>query len=369
MKKETKILIANTFMWILAIIWLGIALDVYTNITPYPEQEYIGLMSKDMLAMGQQYTLFCIYFNLGIFCALTFVSAILTFVSIYNYVIYSKLCNFEYDETVSKGKRAGYYIAYGLLYTISIPLGLFTCLGIWIQILVDYIKTKKQNQTAVSYQTVKLRKNTKVALFSSLTLLPLTAAGITAVAYCFSPKMDDTNQIPNAFVTDYLTLSNTHPNTISLYFDRSPGIDWNLLLKVDELVYKDKSFIHQFPEFTSYLNTISLSKLTKISNPVIYAGYLFSPILKEFPYHNFFDPSVVNTNLTLDDWYFNALKTQADMYAKYGITNVGYNNLPYFTDNNVYESLGNMPSLNEWFAKNGMQNPDNKNGVYKHIPQ
>lgn len=49
-------------------------------------------------------------------------------------------------------------------------------------------------------------------------------------------------------------------NTIVIYFGRLIGNFWNMMLVVDCLENKEESLINKFPEFTSYVNSITIGR-------------------------------------------------------------------------------------------------------------
>lgn len=49
---------------------------------------------------------------------------------------------------------------------------------------------------------------------------------------------------------------------------------------MDKHLNNENSFVKLFPEFTSYINYLSLSHVTSLSNRIIYSGALSNPLLK-----------------------------------------------------------------------------------------
>ncbi len=127
-----------------------------------------------------------------------------------------------------------------------------------------------------------------------------------------------------------------------------------MILELDKLINSEKSFVNMFPEFTSFLNTISLSNVTISSNPSIYSGNSFSLINKDSkggvnPISN-----MENINMTQNDWYYYSIKNMVDMYNAEGIRNINLNNLPYYNDSNQSWWYGNMYKLRRDLAKDNI---------------
>ncbi len=54
------------------------------------------------------------------------------------------------------------------------------------------------------------------------------------------------------------------------------------MMKYDEVVNGENSFIKMFPEFTSFFNVLTTACLTVYSNLAIYSGHLYDPYFKNF---------------------------------------------------------------------------------------
>ncbi len=163
------------------------------------------------------------------------------------------------------------------------------------------------HKNEVGYYLICVSKQLNASLSKkSVTLLMCSIFGsVIAIsslggAFTNSPMKMGNRLMSSESVIKATTLSNNHPNVIQFYFDRAQGIIWNMMLEIDFMINGKNSFISNFPEFTSYLNTISLSSLTKCSNPIIYSGAYFAPYVKEYGTTNTFSVTP-NNQLTLND--------------------------------------------------------------------
>ena len=141
------------------------------------------------------------------------------------------------------------------------------------------------------------------------------------------------------------TLSNKKPNTIAIYFDRGYGLFFNELLVVDYFLFKDTndSFIQKFPEFTSYINALSQAPVTNLSNPMINGSWYQQPNFKNL---DMFDPFYGQKyrDMNMNDWFLNSYRNNFGMFSKYGYSNFGILNAPYY-DSREWRRNGNGEAL------------------------
>lgn len=152
------------------------------------------------------------------------------------------------------------------------------------------------------------------------------------------------------------SLSIDKPNTMVFYFDRCHGAYWNQLLALDYIYFNkyngviDKSgtsFAELFPEFTSYINVLSLAAQTNLSNPAINASWYEAPGLKDAKlinpvgqYTNNFK-NTTNLDQTVDNWFLNSYAFNEQMFTKlYGYHGYRLLNAPYYGEK-VYQHNSN----------------------------
>ncbi len=351
---QKKILITATIMQVLFWVVLIALCLTFFNLKPFPEKMFFSELDQAMIDNGEAVSLGILYF-LGITTVLSFIANIV-FASIVCYRILA--VHYLNDDEINSSNK---HYALALVKLILFVL-LYSFIGILLIIYCWYLYTK--NETG--YFVFKMRKNMcQVSRAKAITFLticcatPILAIGISGGVFVLTAPTTTGNNLMSADSVKKATkLSNNHQNVIQLYFDRASGIAWNMILTIDYLMNKETSFIYNFPEFTSYVNSLSPSKLTKVSNPVIYSGTLFAPFVKEWGTTNTFD-SRPNKDLTLDDWYFNAFKNEAEGYMQQGVAHMSICGAPYFYDSyafSVNASVGNMHKLQERFDEVGMNN-------------
>ncbi len=229
--------------------------------------------------------------------------------------------------------------------------------------LIHFYKGKykifaKQNFILLRTRTTNTKKTKfkKIAWFIFIIFIPFIYIGSILIPILFSNKNSKSYLIPNENVAKYLKLSKNKQNVLFLYFDRTQGVTWNLLLLVDEIINKENAFIKLFPEFTSYANVLSNGSLTKISNPAIYSGPMFNIAMKQSISKNVDIQPKTNNKLNENEWYFYALYNLSKMLIDNDVSNITYNNLPYYGDTSMSSQycFGNMRKLQDDFSSINM---------------
>ncbi len=364
MKKEKILLITNTVSWLSFIITTIVAAIIYTYIQPYPEKHSIAEMDHEMLEQGEGVTLFFIYFTiaLAIACfAFNFITTnLLVYFLIKKHEFVKHNINNGLDDKgnvikhMSKSKSFWSVIGYMFLVIAFNILGFIALIPLW----VVYAKTKNVQlpifNTRVTSNGIKGRL---IATKSLICVIPIVSISVFGLVYSIANSHNQYTRIPDENVTKYLTFSNNHPNVLQLYFDRATGMAWNMLLIYDYLTNGNNSFVVKYPEFTSYISTIALSKQTKNSNPVIYAGYNYDPFVMDYGQTNTFS-NKPNKDITVGNWYFNSLATLTKMYQANGIETVKYDNLPWYGKMTLSPdyAYGDMDTLQKDFNKAGYKN-------------
>lgn len=306
----------------------------------FPERYFIYQMDNLMIENGEAITLVLIYL-FATFTIVTYIIRFIVFLIINSNLFYNLKPNFN--------KNNKFILL--CLYTLNTLNTLVPILFLFFHYLVNNLKYK--NKLIVNENLNKKRENSKrlVAYTFPFAITALTATPILAVT--LQPAEVVVNK---KTIEDNLTFSNNHNNTLFLYFDRSLGTLWNMLLKVDEVINGDKSFIKENPGFTSFLNTISNSNATNISNLTISGGLWSLPYF--FGKNKSFNNPVDNLsymNMTQDDAYGNALLSQVKLLSEYNFKNISYMDVPYF-GKTFTELHGEYWKLNSYFNKHGFPN-------------
>ncbi len=362
-----QVLIINTILFILAIVLFIVRTVVDKNITPYPEKTQFNELDERMIALGEARSL-----------AILLVLGILFYTAIIGDIIASMCClyiayikqlwinnsvSLNYFGTATRiNYNSSWYKVWRIVKIILVTITYLLLQFLFLPIMwYSYSKTKLLHLPGNLSKLVCINfgvtsKKSKITK-TLLTLFPITLFATLGIVSTGMTIDSHTNWIKDEAAYKHVQLSNNHQNVIQLYFDRANGLSWNLILLVDQIVNKDKSFINEFPEFVSYLNTVSLSAVTKISNPTIYAGPAYDPFIMQSSKSNVFSDKP-NQEINEDDWYFASLKTQAQMFMNNGVNNIHLNNLPYF--GKMYMShdgiFGDMDTLQERFDEVKMDN-------------
>lgn len=347
-------LITGTILQFLFLGFLIAYFSVYYNIEPFPEKKFFYQLDDRMIASGQAVTLGIIYFciiGLIVSCTSNVIFGLfLCYKILAHKLLYIKTAN-------SKFKFVLQVIWFTIFVCLYLILGIFLVIYLWVIYAINkegyfnFVVIQYVNKPMVTWKEVMMRCIACIAPFIFCGSLFLT------IVNCV-PKMNYNYKFSKESAIKAVTLSNNKPNVIQLYFDRATGVAWNMILKIDELLNNEQSFIHQFPEFTSYISSISLSGITKISNPTIYSGTLFHPLINDIGTTNVFS-NLPNSKITVDDWYYNAFKNEAEMYMEQGVKNISISNSPYFRTTYALSkegSTGDMYSLQKWFDKDNLTN-------------
>ncbi len=351
--KQKKNLIFATIIQILFILSTVATVCIYFYIEPFPEKSVFDQLDADMIANGELTSLALIYSFVGLTVILAIVNLIFIIITCYRIFAVKLL-----EDLQNNYKKS---FAWAIVKTFIFAI-FYTLFGIFLLPYLWYLYYKDEIGYYVICVSKHLHKNSAK---KSATLLVTSILGSVmtlsslGVAFTFLPLKTGNQLMSKESVTKATTLSNNHPNVIQFYFDRAQGVAWNMILQIDFLLNGQDSFIYNFPEFTSYLNTITLSSITKCSNPVIYSGAYYAAYVKEFGKTNTFS-TTPNNQLSLNDWYFNALKNECEMYMEQGIKNISICNAPFFgsyPDFNTHDSsCGNMYLLQKKFNEAGMNN-------------
>lgn len=213
-----------------------------------------------------------------------------------------------------------------------------------------YNQTKSSSEfykTTNSYKSIKRKWNWLVIGANAWIVLIL----VSSFTYQEIKFNNIYNRIPDRTndLKDAWTISQNKPNTIVLYFDRAVGLLFNELLAVDYIAFKDQgtSLAQLYPEFTSYVNSVSLSHATNGSIPSIYGSYFNSPIIKNNKNKNSFinllNKNVSNDELTIDEWILLSFLIKINMLQKYGYENISIQNTPYY---------GIFNAWTQWYRNN-----------------
>ncbi len=372
--RDGKVLLVNTIFFILFLVF-GISwliLDAYCP--SYPEKTKISEMDERMLAHHQDVWLFLLYFLAALCVTCLVISFVASICAFYFMVIEKFLINRANGKTWNNknARFDGYnpwYVSFkwfeyfiGLI--LNVPFNLIFLIVWW----VVHCKTNGYTSKLSLYintigkkrflKEINLNKGTVISFSVLAAIVPTATALTVGISYMYLiPNGGNSKLIPNKNVKKFLTLSNNHPNVIQMYFDRGCGLWWNFVLMCDYYLNGKTSFIYEFPEFTSYINTLNLSNLTVTSNPTIYSGILYSPLVRDGCEQNVFS-NLPNSQLNNDDWYCNDIKNECEMFMQEGIGEIKWNNSPYFhglTDMSNGD-CGNMWELQKRLNDLGLDN-------------
>lgn len=321
-EKNKKLTISYSILswiFILGIIILLLGLFVL----PFPERFTFAELDPICVQGGQGITLAIFYIG-GPITAIIGITYILIGGFLFYYSAYKE--TWFYKEI--KNKLMIWFIA--ILILLSSVFFPFIAFGLYIKNLKFMYYQDEQKLERLLF---KKNQNNKISALTIVTPILLTAMVATPV---LCSKINNNSIFINENkINNFLKLSNTNDNTLMLYFDRAEGMIWNSLLWYDYEIYKDKSFVSLFPEFTTYLKSISQGRQTSTSNPSLIAGHLYSSWMisenEENPYpnsRNFNDNSI--SSFWSDAFYnhFNMLKSK-------GIKNINISSVPYYSYNGV----------------------------------
>lgn len=292
----------------------------------FPTRFEISAMDKYMSLGGEHITYYLLVafgFGIGIFYIIRIVIAIKLAI---------KISITKYDF---KQKKL-YFLFYLLL--------LFFIIFIPIFILFFYYKKIFKFNT-------ELKKSKKIKLFwkTYICLIPIMSLS------CVTPVLISVNKkevhIDKEAIASNLTYSTNNENLIYLYFDRSMGLLWNILLYIDDIINGNNSFIYSFPEFKSYLNCFPNNLVTNLSNLTLWGGLYFSPILLGKDLVNPITNKKYNS-YTQQSYLDEILKVSILNMKKYNFSNICYMDLPYYGEK--FNSLhGEYKKMNDKFKEYG----------------
>lgn len=350
-KPFTINLILNSIFSLLTILFGALSIWKFLTASPFPERFTVGEMDKHMIEMGQDVQLIQIYGLLITFGFCLIVNLVTSAITVY----YSFGLH-DINNGLEINQKWFHLLWRNIVYfLIYLCYFLFSFILVWYVWLI-YLKSNNiatntlQNKLILIYSNrTKKNKASKIIWILIVILFPIITILVTLIVYGNMPMNSKSHLIPDANVKKYTTLSRNQPNVIWMYFDRANAILWNMLLLVDDILNTNNSFIKLFPEFSSYINTISLSQLTKFSNPGMYSGYSFNPLFKNHWGGVLFNTDKNVNQLSQNDWYKYALLNLAKMLISHNIENISFNNLPYYADTSMSPGwhFGNMRQLQD----------------------
>ena len=337
-KKLNRLLWAEIGLNLFALV-IGLSLGIPLLFLPFPETINVEYMDKYMIAEGQ-----------GTYLILATTLVFVLFPTLISLFVISCISGYQVifvKNVINKNLKRQTKFFYICLFILNLLLPMA-----FAPILMSL--NKHENSSLVytiinSQLTANQTKRWKsFAIVSAIVLAligPLTIFGLMARKYDTPNRQQD--------LIDMYTLSEKEPNTMTLYFDRGYGLLYNLLFLVDWVIFKDQSFIEQFPEFTSYGQSMTHSSVTNGSNPSINGSWYFLPELKNTSFYN----QELNLNyekLNMNDWFRYSYYSGFNMFKKYGYENVAMFSNPYY-DTKTYQRWTNdiklQNELNEMFNK------------------
>ena len=248
----------NIIMATISLVAIVIAI-ISLIVFPPPERTNIKYMTPQMIAEGQGIAI-TIYTVVAWIILILFIPNLITS-TVSTYYIFHKY-HYQYNW------QWNIIIIIYSFFNILLPF-FFT----WI-IIFFYYKIKKFIGDKRYYNFSKFKGAKKFWKTSVLAIdLTIVAIPCAFVIYNVSYWSWLNNKIPlrQEALKQAYTLSANKPNTMVLYFDRGVGVLFNLLLAVDYAIFKDDNmaFAQLYPEFTSYVNSLSLSLKTNGSVPSI----------------------------------------------------------------------------------------------------
>ena len=301
---------------------------------PFPERLSIEYMDHQMIADGQVVSLVFL-FTFGILSALTYISLlVITTMSCYHFIYL--------DSKIDLTNKTEWLKNIGLL-SLSLLIILLAFVLVWVFLVVNNKPQIKNEEVSTQVTQIKqIQRKIKINKNVWISLLTFFGVGVGLIipSVLIASSIYDPSKVPNRYkdLTEMYTISENKPNTITLYFDRGYGLFFNELLVVDYLMFKDSnsSFIQMFPEFTSYINTISQATITNMSNPMINGSWYMQPNYKSF---NVNDPFYNKNykNMSMNDWFLTSYQNATGLFANYGYENFGLYNVPYY-GNTTYQT-------------------------------
>lgn len=335
------LLITSSFFSVLELISLIVVLVALFTMA-FPERFFISDMNSRMIDMGEQITLVLIY----LFGTLLGTSIVLDF--IINPIIFYKsfyLTNNWFYQSQFKNRKLKWYnyLLLFLFLIVYLILPFFVDIYYWVLYYKNsdkYLNKSEINESKnlswisgwISFKEF-ISKSNKIylgflAIFIPIAILiivvPPVLVNFLATKKCYEDK---------TAINNFMTLSNNHENTIMFYFDRAQVTLWNSLLEIDYLINKNKSFVSEFPEFTSFLMSISLANVTNGSNPSIPGSYWYQTWMKDYDYQEPYKLpyEAPNSQLLMKQFWGNAFYSQAKMFVDNQTKDIHISSVPYFS--------------------------------------
>lgn len=320
MNKKTIVFMAvNSKLILISIILLIIGYFCM----PFPERFFIEDMDEIMLELGQQHTLFVFYF----FGALLCLSFLIHLVS--TIIFFTK--NYSKFTINIKNKFLNVFSKIIFLFFYFILPFFF----IWYVYLI-FLKQNKSKYTNAKWiislsSNNQIKKKNKFLWFFGIFFICFS----TIFSFSFVAAWNllvEKNYVRKESIENYFKVSNNNPNTFLFYFDRSQGVLWNLLLVLDKYLNNENSFVKLFPEFNSYVNSLTLSNITSLSNPIIYSGAFSNPLLKntDFKINDGPFKNKMYKDLNINEFYLNSLYKLINMFSNLNTKRITLNNLPFY---------------------------------------
>ncbi len=377
-----------TIFSLLTIISITIIIIVI-SVMPLPERFFINQLDYIMILMGQKTSLFLIY----AFAITGIVSCIVSW--IFSWILYNK--SFKYPKNwflkwyiekdpinrTSINYENKWMNVYNII--VSFVINFLAPLTFWTH-WIDYRYIKyvcfnngKPNQETLFYQqyntflknsnepllilnnsssTMLIKKFFVVILFPIILLIVLGLVVLSGIILYNNRSIkynDNSGIVKNKYYNisdsnNFMTISNNNVNTIMYYFDRGQGTLFNSLIYFDYLKYGNESLMVRFPEFTSYLQSVSTTSTTNGTNPSITSSIYYSPITKNLSAINPYT-GIEYCNETIKDTWTNSLVNQANMFYENGTKNFKISQVPYISTDYTGSIYGDTKWINEALSK------------------
>lgn len=334
MKNTTikKISVSDIVLSSLFVVFGLIVLFVYLYM-PFPERWNPNEFDEYMFKLNEHITFYCLVV-FGTFTVATYISSLILrqILSIWWY-------KYQINEINDVNKNRKIFKIIGLV--------LIAFINIFIPFIISiYYLVKLKNDNNQNKQ-IK-HKKLYITYKASICLFPIICVGIITPAILMQKMPVVINQ---QAIKSNLTYSNNNENTLVLYFDRSMGLIWNLVLYEDYLNNKENSFVVKHKEFTSYLNSVTTGSPTNFSNPYMqgsmwYGSHLLgsnliNPISNQ-PYNSYVQ----------DSYFKDIIKRNLTTYQNdYNYSQIDINDLPYYgkSFNSITGEYWNLTNdLKEW---------------------
>lgn len=295
-------------------------------ILPLPERFVYNQLDPIAIQHGEGTSLILIYI-FGIFLALLVISNIVFNSILYYNIIYLNNNSWTILFKLNLKNKNNYkIITQLLLFIFMIFSSILPFLFGWIYIFIFY---KFKLYINLNDKNTYSKYNYVFNIINTI-LTPIISFFILLLSIILSLFKSSPTYVNNYDIQTFFTLSNNKPNTVMLYLDRGQGLMWNTLLAVDLILNKENSFINQFPEFTTFLKSISLSQVTNGGNPPIVGGLYYSVFSKELDIQNQIATIPLN-DMTIRRFYGEAFYNQAMMFKENNVDNILISSVPYIS--------------------------------------